>query len=203
MKEKEITRYYCNGKNNELKERFFNRQNSELELQKENELTAKILSFYQKVYDNNLKHVNINIFNFDFNGYGYIEDFGYYTITYDAWNYYFVKNYGENLEAAFHDAADNIITKKLSIDDFQNNHSSHESKRRFPNIKNGKRLLILEYTLNKWAKYYDNAIPKEILDQYTRCLEAISKYSRHPISLAYDEKSREITCKKHLKTKEY
>ena len=176
---------------------YLNRVKSPNELAKEQELNAKVLDFYKKVYNQNAQKLSITNFDFDLHSYGYIDNSGYYLIIYDSFNYYLVSHYGDNVDEIFTDIVKNIINKKYRIIDFQNHHIiKKEGHRRFPKIRNSESIIYIEYILNQWHKFYDGKIPERIMKRYKNYINS-KKITTD--SIEYDIDSKRITYRRNIK----
>ena len=155
-------------KENDLfKKYFLQRIRNENELLKELALSKMFLNFYQKVFNPNQKQVAYGMFDFDFFGYGYIDDYGYYTIHDGNNGYYVVTCYDDNINKAFINVAQSCIDRNAKFEEIQNRKEIKKMyKNRFGCLKNYRELYYINYALIKWNDFYDGKIPNEIVEAY-------------------------------------
>ena len=200
MEENQIKYYHLD--NQKFNDEYVTIRKTLLELKKEKELTNLILAFYKKVYNNDIKKISWNLFDLDFRHYGFKKGIGYYLAIHDDPGYCMVKTYGNNIEEAFIDIVNNLINKRIHIDEFQDNlKTKKESRERFPKIKKAKEIIHVEYALNKWSIFYDKIIPHKVMEIYEKYIELISNHQKEPVHFAYDNEIAQITYKKKNKTK--
>ena len=179
---------------------FYKRIRNENELIKEIQLSRLILKFYQKVYDEKQKVINRDIFDYDFFNYGYIEDYGYYTINDGNNGYYIVICYGEDINKAFINIVESIINKNAKESEIKNHREIKRIyKKRFGSPKNYKELYYTNYALSKWNKFYDGNIPNQIVDMYLNKLD--SSLKNDITSVNYDKCNNQLLVNKAVKTK--
>ena len=110
-------------------------------------------------------------------------------INYDNWNYYLVHIYGNNLFEAFSSLAKSILNNKRR--EYLNKNKKiikNEYLTRFKDIKNYEIIFNAEYDLNKWNKYYQNEIPRELIDKYNRYVNDNYHLSKINNVLEYNKK---------------
>ena len=182
--------------NDTFKEYFCKRIRNENELTMEILLSRMVLKFYQKVFVKEQKIINRDIFDYDFFNYGYIDNYGYYTI-HDAGNgYYAVICYGEDINKSFIDVCQSIIDKNAKAEERENHREIRKIyKNRFGRQKKYKELFFINYALSKWNEFYDGNIPSEIVSMYLKELEG------KDMPTSYDLDSHQITIGKGVKTK--
>lgn len=187
-----------------FKTQFCNHVSNENEKSKERELSQKVLNFYQKVYDNNAKSIKCDYFDYDFSGYGYIDNFGYYIVSYDGWGYYYVICYEEQTDKAFVNIVQSILTKKRDTY-LQDNKKSikKEYRERFNNKQCSQFAFEFEYDLDKWNKFYDGNIPDDLMQIYQRRIDFFNDYSIYSNNkmLEYDKSTNKIIEKNISKTR--
>lgn len=170
-----------------LKKYFINKERTATEIEKIDQLSKLVVSFYQKVYDSKTHNVNYSMFDFDFRTYGYLEDYGYYIIDYDMKNYYFIQHL-EDIHDAFIAVARRIMYKKYE----EHVHVNHKEikknlKTRSNDIKSFSAIYQYEYELSKWSKYFDGEVPQALIDMYNKLANMTYYASSQKLSFEYDE----------------
>ena len=154
------------------------------------EFNNRVLEFYRKVFDKNAKELNLLMFDYNFLGAGYDSEKGYYIVFNGLYRYYEVVLYGDNAEAAFLCVVDNIIERKSQKNLFDNKKSIlAQYHRRFAGtgITNVLPIYHIEYVLDKFDKYYDGNIPKDIVDKYLNGIRFDGM-----VVAEYDEQNKKI-----------
>ena len=136
------------------------------ELSKEKLLSEKVLDFYNKVYGEEKDHLTHNMFDYDFHSFGYLDDYGYYTMTYDGGNYYIIHNHKEDLDEAFVAVARNILARGRRNELYQDKRTVKKEYKKDYRMKYFDTIYQAKYDLDKWNIYYDGNIPKKIIDMY-------------------------------------
>jgi hypothetical protein len=187
-------------KNSEVFNKYFCKNKTEKEIEKERQLSELVLSFYQKVYNKETKKVNYCLFDYDFCSYGYLEEYGYYTIDYDIHNYYRVMHY-EDIHSAFIAIARKIMNKK-GMQEIEQNRKQIKTdlKKRFGN-KSATQLWQYEYELNKWQQYFDNEIPQELIDMYTQYVNDSYYATTERMTYTYNKESKQLISKPKILTR--
>lgn len=146
---------------------FVERPKTANEIAKERLLNSKLLDFYNKVYDPEKEYIDITMFDLDLNSYGYIDNYGYYSVCYDSFGYYIAHNFEDDLDSIFVSLARSILAKKRNEYLYQNKKIvKKEFKEKHHNLKDFDIIYSSEYDLAKWNIYYDGNIPKEISYMY-------------------------------------
>lgn len=153
-----------------------------------------ILKFYQKVFVKEQKIINRDIFDYDFFNYGYIDDYGYYTIHDGGNGYYIVLCCGEDINKAFINICKSIIDKNAKDEEKQNH---REIKKIYKNRfgKKYQELYFTNYALSKWNDFYDGNIPSEIIDIY------LNELANNNIDSSYNTNTHELSVNKTLTKK--
>ena len=173
---------------------FCRRIRNENELIREIQLSRMVLKFYQKVFSKEQKIINRDIFDYDFFNYGYIDDYGYYTIHDGGNGYYTVICYGEDINKAFINACQSIIDKNAKEEEIRNHREIRKIyKNRFG--RKYKELYFINYALSKWNDFFDGNIPSEIINIYLNELE------NNHISSKYNINTHEISVDSTLTKK--
>ena len=172
--------------------KYHNESKSNLELEKEKLLNILILNFYNKVFDSNISKINLDIFPFDFYGYGYNTSDGYYIIYGGLHNQYEVATFKDDINCVFIEIAEKIIERK-SFDNVYNNRKMLRAdyKERFGNVNYLWQIYESEYTIDKFDKYYDGSIPEELLNKYINRINIEG--------IIYDKNNKEIKIDKQEK----
>ena len=179
-----------------FKKYFINKTFTENEKNNIYTLTTLILEFYKKTLDKEQENINIYCFDYDFCDYGYIDNYGYYTVLYDGWNNYFVRCYGDDINSVFYDIAGNILSKESLK--YENDHRSElkiDYKTRFNNLKYDNAIPRIEYELNRWSHFYDNNIPDEIIKSYQTKLSLV--LLNNSVSFEYDKDNNRVVLKQN------
>ena len=133
------------------------------------ELDKKVLEFYQKTYKEGTTHLSYAMFDFDFYGFGYNINDGYYIVDYDTSNSFIMMSYGEDIEGAFIYLANKILDKNRMEYERENRKSiKKDYNTRFSKVKYYDRLLKAEYDLTRWNKYYEGNVPEELIELYLK-----------------------------------
>ena len=172
---------------------------SEEENQKYDALASKVLDFYQKVYDTERQHLSYAMFDYEFYGFGYNKNDGYYVVDYDSSNSFVLLSFGESLDDAFLFLANKILDKKrIEYEQEHKRELRKEYKERFKALKAFDRLSKAEYDLNMWNKYFDNNVPDNIINYYlsyvnnTYGLYESNGYFEYNKEFIYKEKTRSL-----------
>ncbi len=173
---------------------FLRRIRNENELTREIQLSSMILKFYQKVFVKDQKVINRDIFDYNFFNYGYIDNYGYYTIHDGENGYYIVTCYGEDINKAFINICQSIIDKNAKDEEKQNH---REIKKIYKNRfgKKYQELYFTNYALSKWNDFYDGNIPSEIIDIY------LNELANNNIDSSYNTNTHELSVNKTLTKK--
>ena len=193
---------YLYSKSKLLNSIFIKREKTDNEIKKEKILLNLLLDFYQKAYDKNTKELHYTMFDYDLCSFGYIDNYGYYMINYDNWNYYLVHIYGNNLFEAFSSLARSILNNKRR--EYLNKNKKtikNEYFNRFKNIKNYEIIFNAEYDLNKWNKYYQNEIPRELIDKYNEYVNDNYHLSKINNVLEYNKKIKSFIITNKIKVR--
>lgn len=182
-------------KENEIFIKYFcQRIRTENELMREIQLSRMILKFYQKVFVKEQNVITRDIFDYDFFNYGYIEDYGYYTIHDDSNGYYIVICYGDDINKAFINICQSIIDKNAKTEERQNHRDIKKTyKNRFG--KKYQEVYFIKYALSKWNHYYEGNIPSEIVDKF------INELANNNISSSYNVNTHELSINNTLTKK--
>lgn len=176
---------------------FCQRIRTENELTREIQLSRMVRKFYQKVFNKEQNIINRDIFDYDFFNYGYIEDYGYYTINDGGNGYYTVTCYEEDINKAFINICQSIIDKNAKYEEKKNHREIKKIyKNRYGKSKNYQELFLTNYALAKWNEYYDGSIPEEIVDMYLNRLN-INENNK----LDYDLSNEELIVNQKAKTR--
>ena len=165
---------------------FLRRIRNENELTREIQLSRMILKFYQKVFNKEQRIITRDIFDYDFFNYGYIDDYGYYTIHDGGNGYYTVICYGEDINKAFINACQSIIDKNAKEEEIKNH---REIKKIYKNRFGRKyqELYFTNYALSKWNDFYEGNIPNEIINNY------LNELANNHIDSSYDKSTHELS----------
>ena len=192
----EFNNIYLIHKGDERLKKYAFKGKTEIELNKQKVLTDLILSFYKKVYNNEVSKVSTDMFYYDLLKYGYNLDDGYYIIYGGRHGYYELVVFKDNIDGIFINTIESIIEKHSSDNIYHNKASINEEYiKRFGNINNIWQIYNIEYILDKWNKYYDGNIPQELLDKY------LNKINIDNMLVSYDMVKKEITLSKQIKIK--
>lgn len=186
-----------------LKKYFFDRKPTKSEKEKIDKLYSIVNNFCKKVYNEEVSYLDI----------GYLDDFGYYELTYADRGWYDLTELGEDVNKVSLHAIDEILfsngfdyelqNRKILEQEFDTRFKEFnfeplgglESNRRF-NI-----LHVTEYILSKWEKYYDGNIKEDTIKRYEDYINSIWWTKEQNITWEYDRDSKKINCKK-VKDKE-
>lgn len=178
-----------------INEYFIAREKTMDELVKEEILKRSILLFYNKVYKEKKKELNIDMFDQDIHSYGYIDNYGYYIIKYDSFGYYIIHNFNEDLSSIIFLLIQNILTKKRMNDLY---HDKKNIKKEFYKHYDMKYFDIIyptKYDIDKWNIYFNGNIPKEIIDKYDNYMnigldEKVMEYNPNSKDIVMKTKKR-------------
>ena len=142
------------------------------------------------------------MFDYDFYKYGYLDDYGYYTIDYDNWGYYLINCYEDNYYDAFIALAIKVLDKKAE-EYIQKNRKllKKDFKTRFQNIKYNDNLYVYEYELLKWKEYFDGIVPEKIIEKYNNRIAFNYSLNINGITLKYDRALNKFVSSPKDKTK--
>ncbi len=182
--------------------KYFNKdQRSENEKKKIKELTALLVDFYQVIYDKEIDYISLAMFNNDFRTYGYLDNYGYYTVSYNDKNYYSVEHY-DDIYSAFVAIIRQILNKKSkNFEKKYHDELKHQFKNRFGKIKYIPTLAQYEYELAKWARYFKNNIPENIINMYNESINNMYEVRIYDMQLSYDSESKKFISVAKQKTK--
>ena len=179
----------------------FGRESKE-ELLKEKELVTKLLAFYQKVYDKDVKDLNYGMFDYDFYSMGYNNDYGYYVVEYYHSKSYVVTTYADNIDDAFFYIACRMIDKKRLEYEIKNSKSIKKYyKNRFKKLNQYNEIFKTEYDLSIWDKYYDGIIPEKIISQYEKYINSNKELIPSDTILKYDSNDKKIVVSSNQKVR--
>ena len=183
-----------------FKKYFFNKKENAHEKQKKDELTKMLFDFYGKEFEDPTDKKYYDFFDYDFAGYNYLDNYGYYKIIHDYSSYYFVINFGEDINRAFRSINRNIIDKKSMRYEKENRRSlKKEFKEHYPKKPYMPEMSRLKYSFDKWRDYYDGELPEEVLDAYRNTLKYLSLELEDNIDWIYNADSKTETKVKRLK----
>ena len=172
------------------------------EIEKQKELSRLVLDFYNKVFNKNIKNICHDLFDYDFGTYDYLDNYGYYVITYDYHNYYYIEHY-DDIYGAFVSVARKILTKKSRVYEMKNHKSlKKDFKNRFGDMMYNCFVPMYEYELSKWAIYFDGNIPEEIINRYCEIINHNGDMLTDKKYVKYDVTNQKFILAPKSKTKE-
>ena len=184
-----------------FKKHFSEKKKTKKEQNAEKQLSSLVLSFYQKVYDKETQKINYSMFDLAFCTYGYLEDYGYYAISYDDNNHYCVEHY-DGIHDAFISIARKILSHKFySCEKKSKSDLKNDFKTRFGNVRYFDDIYRYEYELDKWNKYFDGNIPNDLITMYNNYINSCYHAIAQKINLKYDETTQKIIMTDESKSK--
>ena len=180
-------------KSRKLNNFFTQKEVTENVIIKEKALDNLLVNFMQKVYNPEIKKIDYFMFDCDLYNYGYVDDYGYYTIRYDTFGKYLVRCYGEDLYEIFISLATNILNKKRRNYFYANQKNIKKDYReRFKYIGFADELFSAEYDLRAWDTYFDGMIPEEIVDKYEKHANNSYKLIKRNSEVTYDSNQKQL-----------
>jgi len=142
---------------------FMDREKTENEESKEDEIYYLISGFCKKVFGN-----AYNIYMPDIE---YLDDFGFYELVEADRGNFDVYNYGEDINEVFERSIIKLLFQLYSNKEVHNRKRIEEEyHQRFGDIEYDWLLYPREEALNAWKVYYDGNIPDRLVDLYEKKL---------------------------------
>ena len=155
------------------KKYFCNKEKTELEKNKELELYSMVCNFFKKIYNFSPKEVEKLSDPYYISFGAYLDDYGFYTQTYQDRGYHNIECYGTDINIAFLRTVDELLFDLLLINQ---NSDCKQNIGKFTNlftsiskadIKTFGGYLSQEgWIIDKWNKYYEGEIPEYIVSYY-------------------------------------
>ena len=154
-----------NDKN--FKSKFVERLPNEKELDKDIKIHDLIEEFSLKVFGfKEREFLPKEIIGID-----YIEDLGYYMLTINNNNYSVIR-FSKDPVIAFKEIVINILIRiGREYEKLNRNILIKDYQERFNDLEYNSNLYILEYGIDKWVKYYDYKVTKDIIGYYENKLD--------------------------------
>lgn len=180
-----------------FKKYFSERKQSKMEKKKLKEFKMLIKDFCKKVYGDD----NYNSFLINYASIGYLEDYGYYTITDADRGYCDVFNFGENINEAFKNIIIDVLFNHSINYEFENREILEQDFIKRFDIEYFGCLYFAENSLKHWNKYYDGNIPDNIINYYENYLNSIWWSEENNINWSFNLDTKKFNYKINTKIK--
>lgn len=185
---------------------FVDRKRTEFEKSKELEVYNMVFDFFKKTFNisvDNFKNLIYRMGYFSFGG--YLDNYGFYSLSDADRGYYDIEYYGEDINVAFYRLVDDILfdfaydnereNRRKNMIDFDTRFDGKDNKY-FPS------LYETEYMIDKWDKYYEGNIPEYIINYYEEQINDFVWSQENNVYWGYNRETRKFeSIKRHNKIK--